>query len=382
MSFWQNLSRGLGLKADSLPSEPYQSDDPYKNPQNMDSGGYTDRLPRGQWALDYQYLANKNAEQRRQALWSDAQNVLRQGTDMMQTYRAGGSAALASGVYGQRASLYGTQAMNTEAPDLLIAWRDRLRQQADVERQQANSFTRAMAVWNGTASNMPLSNLLGASPSSAQGAPAQLGTPPASGDGSSMSLGAAKGGGGVVGMPGGGGGGGGIVGQPIGGGGVGGGLFGGSVGAPGSAPAVDGSTPVGRAGNAIIGGDGGGGGDGAANAAHGYNTSSGMKGDKVGKRIIGGGGGGGAGGGGPGGMETFTHGEAAGRAMGAASPQAQGGVYQSLAGDPGAKSSTYLMQVSGRDAMGTAIQGSGGSLLGGAGGGGISELLGSILSVL
>jgi hypothetical protein len=98
-------------------------------------------MPKGKYQFDYQYEANRRAEQRRQALWGDAQNSLRQGLDLFQSYRPGGSAAAASGFYGQKAQLYGTQALNTEAPDLLIDYREQLRQRAEDKIDKLNRIT-------------------------------------------------------------------------------------------------------------------------------------------------------------------------------------------------------------------------------------------------
>ena len=106
-----------------------RTQDPYgpNAPQWDESGFPVGPMPRGKYALDYQYEANRRAEAKRRALWGDAQNVMRQGLNLFQSYRPGGSAAAASGMYGQRAGLYATQAMNTEAPDLLIDWREQIR---------------------------------------------------------------------------------------------------------------------------------------------------------------------------------------------------------------------------------------------------------------
>lgn len=82
-------------------------------------------MPAEDTALAWQYEADRRTEQRRQALWGDAQNVMRQGTDLMQTYRPGGSAALASGMYQNRGAMYANQSMATESPDLLMQYREK-----------------------------------------------------------------------------------------------------------------------------------------------------------------------------------------------------------------------------------------------------------------
>lgn len=108
-------------------------------------------MPAEDTALAWQYEADRRTEQRRQALWGDAQNVMRQGTDLMQTYRPGGSAALASGMYQNRGAMYANQSMATESPDLLMQYREKAafdakgeaERQAREARHDANT---AMAV--------------------------------------------------------------------------------------------------------------------------------------------------------------------------------------------------------------------------------------------
>lgn len=114
--------------------------DPYgATPPQWDEQGFpVGPMPKGKYALDYQYEANRRAEQRRMALWGDAQNSMRQGLDLFQSYRPGGSAAAASGMYGQKAGLYATQALNTSAPDLLIDWREQIRARAEENANELN----------------------------------------------------------------------------------------------------------------------------------------------------------------------------------------------------------------------------------------------------
>lgn len=103
-------------------------------------------MPFGKNALDWQYEADRRTERRKQALWGDAQNVMRQGTDLMQTYRPGGSAALASGLYQSRGAMYGNQAMNTESPDLLMRYREEKQKEADDERRAAEKSAQKQAM--------------------------------------------------------------------------------------------------------------------------------------------------------------------------------------------------------------------------------------------
>ena len=91
----------------------------------------------GHYALDWQHEANRRAAQRRQALWGDAHQAMRQGLNLFQSYRPGGSAALASGTVQNQSSLYATQALNTDAPDLMIQYRQ---EQADKARRDAKKM--------------------------------------------------------------------------------------------------------------------------------------------------------------------------------------------------------------------------------------------------
>lgn len=134
--------RDWGEKKAGYAGNPYQPG----APQTDETGRPLGRMPGAKYALDWQYEADRRTEQRKQALWGDAQNVMRQGADLMQTYRPGGSAALASGIYQNRGSMYGTQAMNTESPDLLMRYRERKQQEADAARKKSERLGMAMGL--------------------------------------------------------------------------------------------------------------------------------------------------------------------------------------------------------------------------------------------
>jgi hypothetical protein len=92
----------------------------------FDSGGF----PIGQYgppsarvALGYQYEAEKNAAQRQQGYFGDAQASLAQGAHMLESYRPGGATALRSGIYGQQSQLAYNIGSQTQAPDLLSDYR-------------------------------------------------------------------------------------------------------------------------------------------------------------------------------------------------------------------------------------------------------------------
>lgn len=125
---------------DDLPQQHW-SPNPYgPYAPAWDSSGYpVGVMPRGsKYALEYQYEANRRAEEYRRTLWGDAQNAMRQGLDLFQSYRPGGSAAAASGMYQAKAGLYGNQALSVEAPDMLMAWREKLRERAEKQANKLN----------------------------------------------------------------------------------------------------------------------------------------------------------------------------------------------------------------------------------------------------
>lgn len=123
-----------------------QRRDPYGAGVQWDQYGNPigQRAPRLENAVDWQYLANQKAEQRRSALWNDAQGVMQQGQNLLSSYRPGGSAALASGIFGQRANLYAGQAASTEAPDMMLGYRQQKQLEADKEAKRAAKLQQIM----------------------------------------------------------------------------------------------------------------------------------------------------------------------------------------------------------------------------------------------
>lgn len=115
-----------------------------------DENGNPLRLPSqdNPYIFSWQYEANRRAEQRRSMLWNDAQGALTQGANLLQSYRPGGSAALASGIYAQRANLYGMQAQTIEAPDVLMDWRRHQQHEANVESRRAARLSMGLQAAN------------------------------------------------------------------------------------------------------------------------------------------------------------------------------------------------------------------------------------------
>lgn len=140
-------STGLFESKPKGPSWQYESPDPYGGDVQWDASGRPiGRMPRGKYALDYQYEADRRTDQRRQALWSDAKQSLERGAGLLESYRPGGAAALSSGIYSQMAGMYGQQAMSMESPDLLIGYREYKQDQADYERRKAEQRAQRMAM--------------------------------------------------------------------------------------------------------------------------------------------------------------------------------------------------------------------------------------------
>lgn len=262
--------------------------------------------PGADFALDYQYLVEGEAERRRNSLWQDAQNSMRQGLDLYQSYRPGGSAAMASGMFQQSASMYGTQALNTVAPDMMSEYRNRELQDSKRERERSRKFSEMIAM--GQMFINP-GGFFSSGPTPQPGADAPPGVVPdptnpppgvvppgstvAPGAAAGSSVGAASGG---IGPMGGGG---------IGPAGAGGGAYGAQVGPDGQPM----SSNIRRAGGGGVSADGGFGAGGSAGGPVGAGGGGG--------RRMGGGQGSGMGGGMGGGppIQTYTGGEVATRAQ-------------------------------------------------------------------
>lgn len=340
------IGRATGLSPGKLPQERYQSPDPYAegNGIQWDSTGRPiGQMPRGGFALDYQYEADRRTEQRRQALWGDAQNTMRQGMDLMQSYRPGGSAALASGMYGQSASLYGQQAMSTESPDLLMGYREHQQDLADRDRKQAEKLNRTMSIINAGASIAGMAGGgagVGMAASALQGGQAQMGATNA--DGQTMAgpgwSQQQQAGPGLVGGP-----------NPI--------------QAPGGGQQMMQSTLGGMGGGGGTqeavgnsGGYGAGGGGGmfaSSVGGGGGKQASSQGGSEMNQRMAGSGGGAPGAGAMPGGsppLSTFASQEAAANMMGT-NPIASDDIYQEWADSPKRMETTYLMLSSARNLL-------------------------------
>lgn len=343
--------------------------------------------PGPDFALDYQYLADQEAERRRNSLWTDAHNSIRQGLDLMQSYRPGGSAALASGLFQQNASMYGTQALNVESPDMMAGYRELQLDQARRERDQARKFSQRLALAQfgmnplGILSSGPAQQN---TPVPNEEPPAVSPTPGQSTQGTSPGGTAPTGGGAAASLPGGGGGGGGILsmqgGQPMY---APQGAYGVQLG-PDGQPTSNVSRVGGGSGGATVeGGFGAGGSPGGPVGAGGSRV----------RQVGGGSGGGGFGGLGSGGgppIQTYTGQEAATRAQMAA-PGATDVATSSWAAD-GIRSESIGLRVAAahsalKDAVGyvTNPVGAIGGVLGSTGSaiaGAVTSPVGSLLSLL
>jgi len=307
--------------------------------------------PGAETALDYQYLAEQEAERRRNNLWGDAQNQIRQGLDLFQSYRPGGSAALASGMFNQSASMYGTQALNTFAPDMLSEYREKQLQDEKRERDRARKFSQNMAMAQfgmnplGLFNSGPTPQPDAPTPSTPAGPNGQPSAPTAPGGGGAVQAGPAAGAQVAGGASGG------IM--PMGGGGAGGMIPGGAYGAQigpdgrpmssnvrgtGGGPTVDGGFGAGGSPGGPVGGGGGGG-----SRVRGSGGPAGGPGGGIG---------GGGGGGGP--ISTFTGQEVATRGQ-SMSPIAADAASASWAESPIRSESVVLRTASARSALTDAI---------------------------
>lgn len=105
----------------------------------------------GKWAVRYQEVAQRLTRQRQQGLWGDAQNVMRQAQDLLTGYRPGGSAALAAGIFGQRAGLYAQQAQSYTEPDLMSGYRQRQIESAQESARKYRDINTALGFMQASA---------------------------------------------------------------------------------------------------------------------------------------------------------------------------------------------------------------------------------------
>lgn len=99
----------------------------------FDEFGFTENLPMADVGPYAQHEANRIAAQRNARLGREAGAALYGGLHNLQSYRPGGAAAMASGMYGQQAATL--LSMRQAAPDLMTMWRkvesDRARKDAE-----------------------------------------------------------------------------------------------------------------------------------------------------------------------------------------------------------------------------------------------------------
>lgn len=152
--------------------------------------------PGAEVALGYQYRAQEIIRRRQNALWGDAANSIQQGIGLMSSYRPGGSAALASGLFQNKANIYQNQAASLEEPDLMSQYRDAKSSDADKAAKQARNIQLGLSAASlvaGVATGGAGFFLGGAA--GAAGAAAQ--TPGAAASGTSLRADAGMGGGGA-----------------------------------------------------------------------------------------------------------------------------------------------------------------------------------------
>lgn len=129
----------------------------YNNPGNFQFDPLTGMpigtrgRPGADQALAFQYRADQVINQRRQALWGDAANSMNQASSLFQRYRPGGSAALASGVFAQRAGIYQNWANSLQSPDLMSEYRHDMVIRAQRAARRASEMQLAGSVLNAAA---------------------------------------------------------------------------------------------------------------------------------------------------------------------------------------------------------------------------------------
>lgn len=148
----QDYLGGPSRYNDGSPPFP-ESQNPYGPGVQWDENGFpVGPMPRGRYALDYQYEANRRTAARREGLWNDANRSIQMGLDLFQSYRPGGSAALASGLFQSQANAFGIRAQSLEAPDLLIDYRRDAQAKADIEAKRATRINQVIGAAGAVAS--------------------------------------------------------------------------------------------------------------------------------------------------------------------------------------------------------------------------------------
>lgn len=166
---WKRGLRAIGTggmsEVNRAAGNPIGQLDPGPNGNDMPAPGYERRsADQVQWdpitgmpintagppahevALQYQYRSQELIRRRQQALWGDAQNVMGQAGNLLQSYRPGGSAALGSGVFSARAGLYANQASSLTEPDLMSAYREDQQIRAEREARRARNLQMGMSL--------------------------------------------------------------------------------------------------------------------------------------------------------------------------------------------------------------------------------------------
>lgn len=133
--------------------------------------GFAQDLPPWETGLHYQYAADKAAAERNAQLSRDASARIGQGIDLLQTYRPGGAASLASGMYGQQANAI--LSGKAEAPDVLAEWR---RHEDFQARRRGNNARRTSQIIGGIAAAGSLAAGIGGLAAGLSGAGAVAGT--------------------------------------------------------------------------------------------------------------------------------------------------------------------------------------------------------------
>jgi len=149
-NFFEEAGEFLGL---STPDGPPQTgrDGHQGSPWGSEvswNQGLPDRAPsrNNPYRYAWQYEADRQTELYRRSLFRDARGSMRQGIGVMESYRPGGSAALAGGMYHGMANLYAGQASQLQSPDVMMNIRDKAQVEANRESQRAAGMGRLIGL--------------------------------------------------------------------------------------------------------------------------------------------------------------------------------------------------------------------------------------------
>ena len=115
----------------------------------FDENGYLPEAPGRRVGMEAQYATNRYTAARNRESREAAIGAMRKGMGLLESYRPGGQASLASGMYQGLAEYHYRN--QVEAPDQLAKWRDSIRQKAQHRATQARTMQAVAAAVAGVA---------------------------------------------------------------------------------------------------------------------------------------------------------------------------------------------------------------------------------------